>query len=208
MSGNTASSNRRECLTSSTQQLHKLIAVLLPRGKEGEKAVTEVQSLSAFFFFSNSLQNIKVSLLFCTLALPLLARTPSCRESTSVSVFRGFLWFTAAAFVFRGGWVAFGFVFLCFPPLYIYIYIFPFHTVFYILRISRAQLQMPAAAFSAQCLQQQLSQTKSSPGSQIKKKMLRDTETISLTHKDCNCHSLSVVFCGKLTCWERWGKSY
>lgn len=51
MSGNTASSNRRECLTSSTQQLHKLIAVLLPRGKEGEKAVTEVQSLSAFFFF-------------------------------------------------------------------------------------------------------------------------------------------------------------
>lgn len=129
MSGNTASSNRRECLTSSTQQLHKLIAVLLPRGKEGEKAVTEVQSLSAFFFFSNSLQNIKVSLLFCTLALPLLARTPSCRESTSVSVFRGFLWFTAAAFVFRGGWVAFGFVFLCFPPLYIYIY-FPFTLCF------------------------------------------------------------------------------
>lgn len=128
MSGNTASSNRRECLTSSTQQLHKLIAVLLPRGKEGEKAVTEVQSLSAFFFFSNSLQNIKVSLLFCTLALPLLARTPSCRESTSVSVFRGFLWFTAAAFVFRGVGlllVLFSFV----SPLYIYIYISLSHCV-------------------------------------------------------------------------------
>lgn len=99
-----------------------------------------------------------------------------------MSVFRGFLWFTAAAFVFRGGWVAFGFVFLCFPPLYIYI--FPFHTVFYILRISRAQLQMPAAAFSAQCLQQQLSQTKSSPGSQIKKKKKKclEIQRPSLSH--------------------------
>lgn len=48
--------------------------------------------------------------IFSYVLLPRMVRTPSCRESTSVSVFRGFLWFTAAAFVFRGGWVAFGFL--------------------------------------------------------------------------------------------------
>lgn len=207
MSGNTASSNRRECLTSSTQQLHKLIAVLLPRGKEGEKAVTEVQSLSAFFFFlipsriSKSLSFFAHLLYLCWQELRVAGSQLQCLSSEGS--------FGSQLQRLCSGGVGLLLVLFSFvSPLYIYIYIFPFHTVFYILRISRAQLQMPAAAFSAQCLQQQLSQTKSSPGSQIKKKMLRDTETISLTHKDCNCHSLSVVFCGKLTCWERWGKSY
>lgn len=68
---------------------------------------------------------------------------------------------------------------------------------------------MPAGAFSAsQCLQQQLSPTSSFP--EPHKNMLWDTETVSLshTHKGCNCHSLSIIFCGKRTCCRRWGESH
>jgi len=66
---------------------------------------------------------------------------------------------------------------------------------------------MPAGAFSAShCLQQQLSQTSSI--AEPHKNILWDTETVSLSHKGYNCHSLSAIFCGKLTCCRRWGKSH
>lgn len=40
----------RKYLTDSIQQLHKLIPTLLPRGREGEKVVSGVHSLSFSFF--------------------------------------------------------------------------------------------------------------------------------------------------------------
>lgn len=129
MSGNTASSNRRECLTSSTQQLHKLIAVLLPRGKEGEKAVTEVQSLSAFFFFlipsriSKSLSFFAHLLYLWWQELRVAGSQLQCLSS------EGSFGSQLQHLRSGGGWVAFGFVFLCFPPLYIYIYL-PFTLCF------------------------------------------------------------------------------
>lgn len=114
----------REYLTSSTQQLHKLVPALLPRGREGEKAVSEVHSLSFSFFFFLLIPS-RISKTFFwqsmrrekfTLASPLMARDLSWRESASRSVFRGLLLLHNCRVCVGGRVFFFYLLFFCFLP--------------------------------------------------------------------------------------------